>query len=269
MLVLDKMVKEYWYISMYQARDSESSKIHIQTAVEQVTDRIINMIIHGELKPGDKLPNEAELSVHLGVGRNTIREAIKTLTAYGILESKRKEGTSVCDGYSPKLLDPLIYSMILNQKSNQDLIQLRGILENGIMHLAIEHATDEDIEAVQEQMREQRDYVARGAVDPTVMTDMDLRFHELIANCTHNEMLIDFFKMFNLLMLSSRLKNHKELLELDGEKYTIQAHQKLCDVLSARDMENADEAVAYSQVSWIGQFADEKEKAINKLGSNL
>ena len=74
--------------------------------VQIVIDRISGAIIDGELRPGDKIPTEPELSAMFNVGRNTVREAIRILVAYGVLEIRRAEGTFVCDGFSPQIINP-------------------------------------------------------------------------------------------------------------------------------------------------------------------
>ncbi len=70
-----------------------------KSVVERITDQITNAIINGELKPGDKIPTEVELCESFGVGRNSVREAIKVLEAYGVLEIK----TCRWNIYTPRL----------------------------------------------------------------------------------------------------------------------------------------------------------------------
>lgn len=75
-------------------------KIKNKSVVQTVVDSITKAIINGELRPGDKIPTEMELADSFGVGRNSIREAIKILVYYGILEIRRAEGTFVCNGFT-------------------------------------------------------------------------------------------------------------------------------------------------------------------------
>lgn len=92
---------------------SENSKT---SAVDYVVDCITNEIISGELHPGDRLLTEPELSAKYGVGRNSVREAIKQLQAFGILFIKRADGTFVTDSYQQPMLDPMLYSLILKKE---------------------------------------------------------------------------------------------------------------------------------------------------------
>ena len=68
-------------------------KINRSSVVQRVIDRLTQAMLSGELKPGDKIPTEMELSEQLGVALNSIREAIKILVYIGVLEIKRAEGT--------------------------------------------------------------------------------------------------------------------------------------------------------------------------------
>ena len=119
---------------MREVRSEYLSPIKAKSMVDSVVSRLTSAIMSGELKPGMKIPTEADLVKAFGVGRNTIREAIRILVAYGILEVRRADGTYVCDGFSPKILDPMLYGIILQMESaHRDLIGLRKLLDNGIL----------------------------------------------------------------------------------------------------------------------------------------
>ena len=85
----------------------EKQKNAVKSVVDQVMDGIISQIIDGTLHPGDKLPTEMELCKQFGAGRNSVREAVKKLQAYGILYIKRADGTFVSENYNQKMLDPM------------------------------------------------------------------------------------------------------------------------------------------------------------------
>ena len=69
------------------------------SVVERVIDGIISSIINGEFQPGDRLPTEPELCKQYNAGRNSVREAIKQLQAYGVVYIRRADGTYICDSY--------------------------------------------------------------------------------------------------------------------------------------------------------------------------
>ncbi len=96
-----------------------STSLQNKSVVENIIDKIISAIIAGELAPGDQLPTEIELCRDLGVGRNSVREAIKKLEAYGVVYIKRAEGTFVSETYSQKMLDPMLYGRILRRRAGE------------------------------------------------------------------------------------------------------------------------------------------------------
>ena len=91
------------------------------SVVDSVKDWITDQLICGNMSPGDKLPTENELCAHLGASRNSVREAIKQLEAYGVLYIKRAEGTFVSSSFDVKMLSPVLYSLILQENSWQDV----------------------------------------------------------------------------------------------------------------------------------------------------
>ena len=83
-------------------------KVSSESVVQQVINALTDAMINRELRPGDKIPTEAEMAENMGVGRNSIREAIKILVYLGVLEIRRAEGTFVCEGFSESMIDPMI-----------------------------------------------------------------------------------------------------------------------------------------------------------------
>lgn len=111
---------------------------------ETTSEKIIKLIVDENLKIGDKLPNEYELADKLGVGRSTIREAIKALVSRNILEIKRGSGTFIKCGVAD---DPLGLMFVKDKlKLAVDLLEIRFMIEPKIASLAAINATKEDIE---------------------------------------------------------------------------------------------------------------------------
>lgn len=123
-----------------------------KSVVERITDQITNAIINGELKPGDKIPTEVELCESFGVGRNSVREAIKILEAYGVLEIKRADGTYIRQEYDDKMLYPILYGIILQKDSKEQIVELRKVIDVGIFQEAIKRMTEEDFKQLEEEL---------------------------------------------------------------------------------------------------------------------
>ena len=113
---------------------------------EQIEDELLNFIRQEQLEVGQKIPNEFELAEKFGVGRSTIREAVKGLVTKGILEVKRGSGTFVAATQSVED-DPLRLSKLKDKyKLALELFDVRLLLEPEIASLAAEYATQEELE---------------------------------------------------------------------------------------------------------------------------
>ena len=234
-------------------------KIEVQSVVDWTVNQIVDAIIDGRLEPDDRIPSEANLCEQLGVGRNSVREAIKILSAYGIIEQRGTGGTFVRSGFSPKMLNSLIYGIVIGKSDSHDLVSLRRILEKGILFDAIENATDEDIEQVRENLAVQVERVKDPTLTGEELARLDIEFHERICDCTHNKLLSQMFSMINKIMMASRRDTQQKLIDIGLTSYTIHAHEKLYETLLARDKENAEEVVEYSLLEW-GNLLDEDQQ---------
>ena len=117
--------------------------IQSATLPESIAEQIMGMIAAGQIKPGDRLPTEPELMERFGVGRSTVREAIKSLTLAGLVEARRSAGTFVSDNYTGFLSDQLKWSVIFGDQELRHIVEVRGILEGQTAALAAKRATPE------------------------------------------------------------------------------------------------------------------------------
>ena len=111
-----------------------------------VQDAIRNYVIAERLQPGDALPAETELARQLGVGRNSVREAVKALESLGILEVRRGSGLFVRDFSLEPLLDSLPYAMMSDVEDLADVFEVRRILEVGVIEKAMQTMPPSSIE---------------------------------------------------------------------------------------------------------------------------
>ena len=113
---------------------------------DRVADEIVRSIIGQKLKPGDKLPNEFELAKTLGVGRSTLREAIKTLVSRSVVEIRRGSGTFV-SARSGVSEDPLGLEFLTDKvQVATDLLELRFLVEPRLASLAASRCTPEELD---------------------------------------------------------------------------------------------------------------------------
>ncbi len=151
---------------------------------DNIAQRIIDMIeVENRFSVGDKLPNENDLAQELGVSRSTLREAVKILTTSGILEIKRGKGTFVT---SNTIINSRDFGDIAS--GLDDLFEMRLMFEPDCAYLAAERATDEEIEIICRYGEEIEKKILSGE-DRTVE---EQKFHESIANATHNSFVKQF-----------------------------------------------------------------------------
>ena len=121
-----------------------------QSAVDIVINRIVDDVLTGHYKPGDKLPTEMQLAEMMSMSKNTVREAIKILVAYGAVEIRRPEGTFITHSFTPKMLNPVIYSLLFSKSNADDLLGLRRMIDTGVFLLIIDRGLDKEDEAALE-----------------------------------------------------------------------------------------------------------------------
>jgi len=214
----------------------------VQSVINCLTDAMRNK----ELKPGDRIPPEPDLAASLGVARSSVREAIKILTYLGVLESKRSEGTFVCDGFKESMIDPMIYGIILNQDSFENLMELREMTETGIMRLAV-MKYDETEGRVLEKLLDQMKAAMDGSED---MVDrffkIDNEFHDMISLMGKNPLADKISRVVRTLTHAMRYETVATMINSGRGAELIAAHSKLYETLKSRDLSNVREIVRES-----------------------
>ena len=155
------------------------------TRSEQAAEELIGLIRKKNYAPGDKLPTETELSEILQAGRNTVREALRILVSRNIVVIRQGSGIFLSEKQGVAD-DPFGFSLAGNhEKLTRDLIQIRLMLEPPIAALAAQNATKEDLQKLEDLLLEVETLIARRED----YANADIRFHEQIANCSHNSVM--------------------------------------------------------------------------------
>ena len=206
-----------------------------ESVVQSVINRLTDAMRNKDLKPGDRIPPEPELAEVLGVARSSVREAIKILTYLGVLESKRSEGTFVCDGYSESMIDPMVYGIILNQDSFENLMELREMTEVGMMRLAIDHHSEGELDELRELIDEMDDAV-KDREDPVgKFFDVDNRFHDKIAEMGKNPMADKVNRVVRTLTYAVRQQTVSDMISSGKTGELIDAHRQLLEAIREGD----------------------------------
>lgn len=161
------------------------TEIEVEKPVDKIIRQIRDLISSGQLKPGDRLPSERQLSERLGIGRTHVRDAIRKLEFYGILKTLPQSGTVVA-GIGLEALEGLISDILKLEDSDFfSLVETRVLLESESAKLAAIRRTEADIMELQQVL----DNYKRKAIlgDPAV--EEDFMFHLKIAEISKNSVI--------------------------------------------------------------------------------
>ena len=210
------------------------TKLKHTLLAEQVQEQIFHYIVDTPLELGAKLPNEFELGEMFGVGRSTIREAVKILSSKGIVEVRHGSGTYVLST-KEKNPDPLGLKDLEDQKRLAlDLVDLRLMLEPGIAELAAQNATPEDIaklkrlcETVEQRIKNDERYL-----------EDDIAFHTCIAECSKNKVVEQIVPIIDTAVMLNVNVTHKML-----KQETVETHWAVCEAIAEGDAIGARSAM--------------------------
>lgn len=200
----------------------------------KLSEELLNYIRSENLKPGDRLPNESILAKKMGVGRSSIREAMKLLASRNIVTIRQGSGTYISQ--TPGMVDdPLGFSFIADkQKLAQDSLEVRFLLEPAIASLAAQNASEEDIALLRRLCQEVEDLVQLGQDH----TQKDIEFHTAIALSSKNVVVPRLIPVINSAI--------PLLIELTGntlKQETIDTHRALTDAIAAHNAAAAHDAM--------------------------
>ena len=205
----------------------------------ELVHRIGLRILRGELQPGDALPTEEELAGELAVSRTVMRESVKVLAAKGLVETRPKTGTRVRPRSGWNLLDPDVLAWRSEASPGgaffRNVVELRRIVEPEAARLAAERATAAEIAELERAFRAMEACVD----DPDAYLEPDLRFHDVILQGCHNELLAHMANMmravFRALFVATRTP--------ESIRAATGLHGAIASAIAARDGGGADAAM--------------------------
>lgn len=225
--------------------------IRNQSVVDSIKDWIIDQMIKGNLRPGSKLPTEAELCERLGAGRNSVREAIKQMEAHGVLYIKRAEGTFVAEQFDPKMLSPVLYSIILQHDSWQDFVDLRRAIDIGTLYVLIGKKPEKkafgQLSAALENLE---NAVSAPLLHVERITEADCAFHNEIIRLANNPQLMTLSEYINRITVPSREKT-TEIVIANGEINSyVGLHRELYQIVVDGNKDGIEQAVLNHYIFW-------------------
>ncbi len=226
--------------------NEERKKLGVSgSKVDQILDSMLADIMNGVYKAGDKLPNEFELMEQYGVSRGPLREAIKTLCAMGVAEIRRGDGTYIASQMNPSIFDKVIYSVVYGMSSKTELLELRRVLDDATVRMAIEKITPDEIDRLYINVDKMTKAAFNGDIE--LMLKYDYEFHMLLIDFTKNIFFIRLVKGVYSLFQSTI----SEVIVY--EKSTSKApfyHRQIVDCIKEKRSEDVDRIVKQSLQTW-------------------
>jgi DNA-binding FadR family transcriptional regulator len=194
---------------------------------EAVRDYIKQYILEHGLNGGDPLPPETQWAQELGVGRSSVREAIKALQSLGIVEVRHGNGLFVREYNFDPVLETLSYGMRLDTTTLAELAQIRIWLEASVIMEAVKQITPHKIAQLKTVMQAWANRIAHGQPSP----DLDEQFHRILYESLNNQTLIKLLETFWI-----AFKNLEVALpKADISRLTLRQHQAILDAIEAGD----------------------------------
>ncbi len=222
-----------------------------ESAVEIVISTIRTLLIHKKLRSGEKLPTELVLADSLNVSRTAVREAMKVLSAVGVVDIIQGDGTYIARQFSRKIFDPLIFSIILDLSNLSELVELRNVIECDVVRLVMSRSDPgvyKDLRSVVDAAKED---LSTSGESVNKSMEWDIAFHEALGNATGNRLLSKIYDFLIEIFLTSI---HKNFATKIGGKRAYEHHYKLIDAMESGEVEKAYAEINESTEIWAELF---------------
>jgi GntR family transcriptional repressor for pyruvate dehydrogenase complex len=218
------------------ARRRAAKPLRLQL-VDEVIQRLKSRLLSGEFKIGEKLPTEAALAADFGIGRTTLREAVRVLEHSGLLVVRHGSGT-----YLRALTDTGGLSTRLRQGRVMEVLEVRRALEIEMARMAAAHRTESALAALRVCLNGMR--LSLNRQDERSFLDADMEIYRILAAGTGNSLLVDIHNSFSEALRLALT----QVVAIPGVMTNcLSRHEQLYDAISAKDADLA-EAIAKSHL---------------------
>jgi len=211
---------------------------------QQVVHALGQKILQGHYKVGDRLPSEADLCTQFNISRTATREAVKMLTAKGLISSRPRQGITVVESKHWNLFDVDVLDWVLLGKPDlyllRHFLQLRLALESEAAYLAALYATEADLKAIESSLVRMKD--ATNGMDDT--HEADIEYHQSVLEASNNPFFIQL-KNFITTALKVNLRFTNRMIAVTVEEY--QAHVEIFEHIKNNNPQAAFDAAMITQ----------------------
>ncbi len=204
---------------------------------EKAAQRIKEMLFSGNFKRGDKLPGETTLAKELGVGRSSVREALRSLSASGYVELIPNRGAFAAATSESELTSPRSW-LEINRDKVDELLSVRSCIEPFAAELCASFITDEGLKKLGEQLDGFE--AALDTEDWKLLSQYDLEFHRIILNESHNRYLI---QMYQPLLEGFMQYSQRSMAATYSQSNTLSEHRAVYTAIAGHSPEEARAAM--------------------------
>ena len=197
---------------------------------KEIIDYIKTYILENKLKPGDPLPVESQLAENLGVGRSSVREAVKALQAAGIVDVRHGQGLFVREYNLDSIMENMTFGIRFDFKTFTEWLQIRILLENNLIDEVVKRITEKDLADLKTILDQWQASLENGLHNPV----LDEQFHLTLYRPLNNKTLVSLFKAFWQAYQSYEYRDIRTLT-IPEALDTLQDHWKIYEALRDRD----------------------------------
>lgn len=241
-------------------------KLHQPNRIDLIVEEIKRWIIKGELRPGDRLPKEAELEELLSSSRGTVREALKVLESQGLIEILRgpKGGGRISHVSYEKTSSALRNFLYFQTLTWSNVYEVREKLEPTLAEAVVDKLTSEDIAALRQTVEVCRKGID-GDVDPRTHRIAELEFHSILARACPNALLSLLCCFINDMLRDLALSDPRIILPKDSHFAldAVRFHSDLIDAFEDKDKARVHKLMS-EHVHCGGRIVSRREEEIDQ-----
>jgi len=221
----------------------EFSPVATRKASEAIYEQISEMIMSGQIAPGDRLPSERAMMEMFQRSRPTIREALRMLEHSGLIKTIPGSNGAVVTKPSSTSVEQSLENMIsMNKVTHQDILEVRDLLEQSAVVWAAQRRTEEDLKKMKDILMESE----KNMTDFDEFSRYDLAFHKSIAEAGHNKLASIIGRVCHRLILdilktSYERKNDAERVQMIH--IIAESHNRIYEAIMDKDEQKANQAM--------------------------
>lgn len=204
---------------------------------EKLVDHILDQIMQGKLRKGERLPTERQMAESMNISRSSVREALKALEAMGIANSIQGSGTYITDQPEDSINKSLCALFALTDGTLDNILQLRILLESEACRDIVHNCSNAKLAVLR----------ALASYDYTLpvaqQAPLDARFHRALVSYSQNTMVKYLYNTLSTLMDLYRCQVLTATNRLAQNELTLTQHLELCAALERRSADGAAEVV--------------------------